>query len=120
MSAGGAARLLVVGVAWRLAGAAPAGRALVDALADGDEDERTVAGIQLTRAGDRSVPLLTAALLAGGAPELAVDVLAGIGTEEAKMALRRVVTEPGADAACRESAGRALRTLEEIDRRGDR
>jgi hypothetical protein len=119
MSAAGAARLLAVGAAWRLAGAAPAGRALVHALADGDEDERTVAGIQLTRAGDRSVPLLTEALHTGGAPMLAVDVLAGIGTDDARDALRRVATEPGVDAACRESAAQALRTLDDIDRRGD-
>ncbi len=118
MSAAGAARLLAAGAAWRLAGAAPAGRALVGALADGDETERTVAGMQLTRAGDRSVPLLTEALLAGGAPGLAVDVLAGIGTHEARNALHRVArgTDPDVDAATRESAERALRTLDEIDR----
>jgi hypothetical protein len=120
MSAAGAARLLAVGAAWRLTGAGQAGRALVDALANDDETERTVAGIQLTRAGNRSVPLLNEALLAGSAPQLAVDVLASIATDEAKDALRRVVTEPGADAACRDSAARALRTLDDIDRHGDR
>lgn len=118
MSAAGAARLLVAGAAWRLAGAAPAGRALVGALADGDEAERTVAGIQLTRAGDRSVPLLTEALFVGTTPDPAVDVLASIGTDEARSALRRVATEPGVDATSRESAARALRTLDDIDRRG--
>jgi hypothetical protein len=118
MSAAGAARLLVAGAAWRLAGAAPAGRALVCALADGDETERAVAGIQLTRAGDRSVPLLAEALLAGTPPDPAVDVLASIGTDEARSALRRVATESGVDATSRESAARALRTLDDIDRRG--
>ena len=118
MSAAGAARLLAAGAAWRLAGAAPAGRALVSALADGDEAERAVAGIQLTRAGDRSVPLLTGALLAGTGPDPAADVLASIGTVEARSALRRVATEPGVAATSRESAVRALRTLEDIDRRG--
>ncbi len=119
MSTAGAARLLAVGAAWRLTGALPAGRALVGALADGDETERTVAGIQLTRAGDRSVPLLTEALRAGDAPDLAADVLAGIGTDEARSALRRAATGPEVDAAGRESAARVLRTLGEIDRHGD-
>jgi hypothetical protein len=119
MSAAGAARLLVAGAAWRHAGVGPAGRALVGALADGDETERAVAGIQLTRAGDRSVPLLAEALLAGTPPDPAVDVLASIGTDEARSALCRVATAPGVDATSRESATRALRTLDNIDRRGD-
>jgi hypothetical protein len=121
MSAAGAARLLAAGAAWRLTGAVPAGRALVGALADGDETERTVAGMQLTRAGDRSVPLLTEALLTGSAPgPLVVDVLASIGTDKARSTLRRVARAPapGVAVASRESAARALRTLDEIDRRG--
>ena len=118
MSAAGAARLLAAGAAWRLTGATPAGRALVDALADGDETERTVAGIQLTRAGDRSVPLLRDALLTGDAPAPAVDVLASIGSDTARDALRRVATADGVDAACKDSAASALRTLDEIDRHG--
>jgi hypothetical protein len=119
MSTAGAARLLAAGVAWRLTGATPAGRALVGGLAEGDEAERAVAGIQLARAGDRSVPLLIEALYAGAAPDLAADVLASIGTEEARRALHRVATEPGVHPAGRESAARALRTLDEIDRHGD-
>ena len=113
MSAAGAARLLAAGAAWRFFGAAPAGRALVGALAADDETERTVAGMALARAGDRSAPLLTEALLAGSAPDLLVDVLASIGTDAARSALRRVAQGvPGAA----ESAARALRTLDEIDR----
>ena len=37
MSTAGAARLLAVGATWRLTGAAPAGRALVGGLVEGDE-----------------------------------------------------------------------------------
>ena len=117
MSAAGAARLLVAGAAWRLAGAAPAGRALVGALADGDETERAVAGIQLTRAGDRSVPLLAEALLAGTAPDLAVDVL---GEHRHRRGPKRAA--PGGHRARRRRhepgvrPRRALRTLDDIDR----
>jgi hypothetical protein len=110
VSTAGTARLLAAGAAWRLAGVAPAGRALVGGLVEGDENERTVAGLTLTRAGDRSVPLLAAALAAGAAPDLVVDVLASIGTDAARNALHREAQTGSAAAA------RALRTLDETDR----
>ena len=113
MSTAGAARLLAAGAAWRLTGVAPAGRALVGGLVEGDENERTVAGISLTRAGDRSVPLLAEALAAGAAPDLVVDVLASIGTDAARNVLQQEA-ETGSAAA--EPAARALRTLDETDR----
>lgn len=112
MSTAGAAKLLAAGAAWRFTGAAPAGRALVGGLVEGDENERTVAGISLTRAGDRSVPLLAAALTAGAAPDLVVDVLASIGTDAARKALHEAA-QTGSAAA--EQAARALRTLGEAD-----
>jgi hypothetical protein len=113
VSTAGTARLLAAGAAWRFTGAAPAGRALVGGLVEGDEDERTVAGIALTRAGDRSVPLLAAALGRGAAPDLVVDVLASIGTDAARSVLRQ---EAQTGSAAAEPAARALRTLGETDR----
>src|SRR5947199_9282623 len=89
MSAAGAARLLAAGAAWRFFGAAPAGRALVGALAADDETERTVAGMALARAGDRSAPLLTEALLAGSPPDPLVPVLASLRTDAARSPLPR-------------------------------
>ena len=112
MSTAGAARLLAVGATWRLTGAAPAGRALVGGLVGGDESERAVAGIALTKAGDRSVPLLAAALTASADPRPVVDVLASIGTPAARSALRRAV-EAGSPAA--DPAAEALRTLDDAD-----
>ncbi len=118
MSAIGAARLLTAGAAWRIAGARPAGRALVAALARDDETERTVAGIMLVRAGDRSVPLVAEALLEGGSPDDLVPVLSSIGTDAARSALGTVAasTGPTVGEPARESAAQALRTLDEIDR----
>jgi hypothetical protein len=109
VSTAGAARLLAAGAAWRLTGVAPAGRALVGGLVEGDENERTVAGISLTRAGDRSVPLLAEALAAGAAPDLVVDVLASIGTDAARNVLHQEAQTGSAAAA------RALRALDETD-----
>ena len=118
MSAVGAARLLTAGAAWRVAGLGSAGRALVAALGRDDETERTVAGIMLVRAGDRSVPLLADALLAGGSPDDLVGPLTSIGTPAARNALRTVAvsTEPTVGPPAREAAAQALRTLAEIDR----
>src|SRR5690349_4327671 len=109
MSSVGAARLLAVGATWRLTGATPAGRALVGGLVHGDEAERAVAGIALTKAGDRSVPLLAAALTETANPRPVVDVLASIATPAARSALRRAA-EAGSPAAAQ-----ALRTLDDID-----
>ena len=112
MSTAGAARLLAAGAAWRLTGAAPAGRALVGGLVAGDESERAVAGIALTKAGDRSVPLLTGALAEAADPRPVVDVLASIATPAARSALRRAA-QTGSPAA--DPAAQALRTLDEVD-----
>lgn len=109
MSTAGAARLLAAGAAWRYTGAGPAGRALVGGLVGGDEAERAVAGIALTKAGDRSVPLLAAALTGTADPRPVVDVLASIGTDAARGALRRAA-EAGF-----EPAAQALRTLDDVD-----
>lgn len=103
--------LLAAGAAWRWSGLRPAGNALVDAV-DGDGGtSRVIACTLLVKAGDRSVPLVTEALLAGrGGPEL-VDVLASIGSSRARTALGKLA----GDARYRAAAQDALRTLERID-----
>jgi hypothetical protein len=80
----------------------------------GGETERTAAAIMLVRAGDRSVPLVTGALLDGSASLGLVEVLGSIGTDDAKEALRRVAHAPGSRVAAppREAAAEALRTLD--------
>jgi hypothetical protein len=112
VSTSGAARLLAVGATWRLTGAAQAGRALVRGLVEGDEAERAVAGIALTKAGDRSVPLLAAALTGTTNPRPVVDVLASIGTPAARSALRAAAES---DSPAADPAAQALRTLDDID-----
>lgn len=119
MGAAASARLLAVGATWRLTGLPSAGNALVTAATTGDETERTLAGMLLVQAGDRSVPVLTGAILAGRAPVDLVDVLASIGTAEARAALLGVsqaappAVAPGTAAA----AAAALTTLDEIGHR---
>jgi len=113
------ARILVVGVIWLLTGAAAAGRALTRAITDGGENERTLAGMLLVRAGDRSVPVVTEAILSGrGSPAL-IEVLASIGSEAARDALVRVsrAAAPAVDPAVAAAAAEALRTLDQVQGR---
>jgi hypothetical protein len=72
----------------------------------------------LVRAGNRSVPLVTRALLAGSADTSLVEVLASIGTDDAREALRTVSQPPKPTVAppSRQSAIDALKILDEIER----
>jgi hypothetical protein len=111
--------VLVVGATWRLTGLPAAGRSLVASAAAGAETERTLAGMLLVRAGDRSVPVVSDGIRAGRDPAVLVDVLAGIGTDHARAALRRLSQAPDTTGASCEAAAEALRTLDEIRRDPD-
>lgn len=119
MSVTTSAKLLVAGTAWRLTGVAATGRPLVTAVTTGGETDRMLGGMLLVRAGDRSVPLVTEAIMAGRPPGVLVDVLVGIGTDDARAALVRVAdaAAPVVAAEARGAAAAALRTLDEIRRR---
>ncbi len=107
-----ATKLLTAGSAWRVAGLGAAGRALVSAVTGPDPDDRVLAGILLTRAGDRSVPLIADALAAGANPRDLVDVLASIGTDSARAALVAATRSARPDVG--PAARRALATLDQI------
>lgn len=64
------------------------GRVLVDALASDDEDERTIAGILLTKAGRRAEPLLEEALKDGRHRPEVIAVLGSIGDPDMVPELR--------------------------------
>ena len=115
------AGLLAVGATWRLTGIRAAGDALVTAAATGAGTERTLAGMLLVRAGDRSVPVVTEAILSGRDPGALVDVLASIGTDGAREALVRVsqTPRPVVSPEARDSAAEALRTLDAIRSQDD-
>ena len=119
MAAIASAWLLAVGAVWLLTGAAAAGRALTRAITDGGEDERTLAGMLLVRAGDRSVPVVAEAILSGRGSTALIDVLASIGSEAARDALVRVsrAAPPAVDPAVAAAAAEALRTLDQVQGR---
>ena len=115
MGVAGSVKLLAAGAAWRIAGLGAAGRTLVDAAADEVETEQTLAGMLLVKAGDRSVPLVANALAAGVTSLGLVDVLASIGTPEARGALGAIAVAEGKVGA---AAADAIRTLDEIGEAG--
>lgn len=118
MSALSAARLLAAGTAWRLTGLDATGRSLLSAATGPRPNDRELAGMLLTQAGDKSVPLIGDALSNGAAdPSELVTILASIGTPPARAALETAAhsTRPDVVAAARE----ALHTLDQIRRRSD-
>jgi hypothetical protein len=119
VAATASAWLLAVGAIWLLTGATAAGRALTRAVTDGGEDERTLAGMLLVRAGDRSVPVVTEAILSGRGSTALIDVLASIGSHAARDALVRVsrAAAPAVDPVVAAAAGEALRTLDQAQGR---
>lgn len=110
MGAASTARVFAAAALWRL-GMAGAGRSIVDAAATGDEDTSTAAGMLLTRAGDRAVPLVADALEAGSTSLVLVDVLAGIGTDAALHELRSLAAS--AEGEVVREAGEAVRRIEQ-------
>ena len=109
------ARVLATGAAWRVAGMAWAGRNLIDAFVRGNDDERTLAGMSLVQAGDRSLPLVVEAIASGSDPVELVDVISSIGTDDARNALTRLTDS--ADPATTAAAVSALQDFDEIRRR---
>lgn len=116
MGAAASAKLIAIGAAWRLTGVSAAGDALITAVTTGGENERTLAGMLLVQAGDRSVPVVTDAIMAGPQPAGLVDVLVSIGTDDARAALLRVsrTAPPAVTPTTRDEAAEAVRTLDEI------
>jgi hypothetical protein len=106
--------VLATGSAWLLTRGAAAGRKLVGAVNAGGENEQTLAAIFLTRAGDRSVPLIREGLAADTASPVLLDILGSIGTDTARTELQSVVS--GGSPRLAEAAREVLLTLDEIDR----
>ena len=121
MGSARSARILAIGATWRLTGIAAAGDALLTAVTTGDETDRMLAGTLLVKAGNRSVPLVTDAVLTGKGDAELVDVLASINTADARAGLERLAQAPRSTVApqAKDAAAEALRTLDQIRRQAD-
>jgi hypothetical protein len=102
--------LLARHAAWRLTGSEAAGRGVVRALSSADPTTRTMAGMLLVRAGDRSRPLLREALAARRALPMVLPILADIGDHESRPALSALTRDP--DPAVAGAAREAMRVLD--------
>lgn len=85
-------KLLGAGMLWRSAKVESAGRALAKAL-EGDEQERTLAGIGLVQAGSRSVEPIEAEYQAHGPSKTMVRVLSDIEGRESTGLLSRIAAD---------------------------
>ena len=90
MDLAGVARVHASNALWRATGSRPAGRALVRALAAGDENVRTSAGMLLVKAGKRAEPLLAEALARRENLPLVLTILGDIGDRDLEPQLRRL------------------------------
>lgn len=100
--------VLADGVAWRMAGWRGSGRRLARTVARGGDDERTLAGMLLVQAGERSIGPVIEEIEAGNESEELVTVLASIGGHRAVSELSRLAGRPGPLAVA------AARALEEL------
>ncbi|HEX9763412.1 MAG TPA: hypothetical protein VGA97_09965 [Acidimicrobiia bacterium] len=95
MGLGASLKLVGAGFAWRAFGPGPAGRALLDATASKDEQERMLAVIPLVKAGERTVELIGEAAERGTLTPQGVRLLADIGGGRSKTLLTEIATHPG-------------------------
>lgn len=103
----GTVRLAFVYFMWRLTGVG--GSILVNALGDGRETVRTVAGILLARAGRQARPLLESAMAERRHLTVVLTILADLGDQALEGPIRRFRDDPDPQVA--EAAKQALRLL---------
>lgn len=115
MSVGSSLKVIGAGVAWRTVGNESAGNELLEAFKSDDEQNRTLAGISLVKAGERSIDLIEQARSTGNlTPEL-VRLLADIGGARSQELLSDIADEKGPVA---EAAVQSLELLEQIEQLG--
>lgn len=105
-----AAGVLTYHALWSTTRLRSAGRALVEALGSEDETVRTMAGMSLVRAGERSEPLLEEALNRRENLPMVLQILADLGDPTVAPALERFTNDR--DPAVARAAREALRALQ--------
>jgi len=95
---------------WKVTGVRAIGGKLVEALGSRDANERSIAGMLLTRAGVRAEPLLAKALLQRESPAMVLTVMASIGDRKMVPLVSDYVSD--ADPQVAQAARDAMRLLE--------
>jgi hypothetical protein len=115
MGVGTSLKVIGAGVAWRTVGAESAGDALIESFLSGDEQERTLAGMSLVKAGERTVELIEKAKSDGSLNPSLVRLLADIGGTRSRALLGEIATGEGRVAS---AAVESLDLLDQIDSLG--
>jgi hypothetical protein len=115
MGVGSSLKVIGAGVAWRTAGIASAGEELIEAFTSEDEQQRTLAGISIVKAGDRSIDLIDRARSRGHLNPALVRLLADIGGPKAQALLGELAT---GESPVAEAATESLELLKKIESLG--
>lgn len=115
MSLGASLKVIGAGLAWRTTGSKSAGETLLDALAGEGEQERTLAGMSIVKAGDRSIDLLDSARRSGRLTPIGVRLFADIGGPRSRAVLDEIATAPGPLAEAAVSSLDLLDRMEALD-----
>lgn len=112
MGVGSSLKVIGAGVAWRTVGIESAGEELLEAFTSDDEQDRTLAGISLVKAGERSIDLIEKAGSTGRLTPGLVRLLADIGGPRSRALLSEIAAGKGPVAT---AAMESLVLLEQID-----
>lgn len=115
MGVGSSLKVIGAGVAWRTVGAKSAGDNLLRAFASADEQDRTLAGMSIVKAGERSIDLLERARSDGRLTPSLVRLLADIGGPKSRALLGQIAAGSGPLAT---AAVESLDLLDQIDSLG--
>ncbi len=112
MGVGSSLKVIGAGVAWRTVGIESAGEGLLEAFMSDDEQDRTLAGISIVKAGERSIGLIEKAGSTGRLTPGLVRLLADIGGPRSKALLSEIAANEGSVGT---AAMESLELLEQID-----
>jgi hypothetical protein len=112
MNLGASLKVIGAGLVFRATGAEGAGYTLLDAFSGDNEQEKTLAGISIVKAGERSVDLIEKARGSGRLTPDVVHLLADIGGPRSRALLSAISADEGPVAS---AAAESLVLLDEIE-----
>jgi hypothetical protein len=112
MSLGESLKVIGAGLVFRATGAEGAGYTLLEAFSGSAEQEKTLAGISIVKAGERSVDLIDKARQSGRLTPEVVRLLADIGGPRSRALLTEI---SGDDGPVADAATESLEVLDEIE-----
>jgi len=115
MSLSTSVRVIGAGIGWRALGSGGAGETLLEAVSGDDEQERTLAGISIVKAGERSIDLIAKARDSHRLTPTVVRLLADIGGPRSRSLLTEIAAEPGPLAEAAVESLDLLNRIEALD-----